>query len=461
MLTYASDRRLRETMWRAYNTRAATGERSNVALIERLLRLRKERAQLLGYENFGALVLEDRMARTPDAAITFVSSLASRARAAFARETNELQAFARREDPQLEQLQPWDIAYYAERQRRARYDLDQETLRAYFPLSSVIDGLFTIAKRLYSIDIRPNAELPKWHEEVSAYDLLDRDGTHLASFYMDLHPREEKRGGAWMNSLISGVTEGSRREPHLGLICTNATRPLPGQPALWTHDEVCTLFHEFGHLLHHCLSAVDVRALVGTNVAWDFVELPSQIFENWCWEQQALNAFAAHYQTQAPIPQDLLAKLQQARTYRAASAMMRQLGFASVDLALHVEYDDSTNGPVLDFARQEMQRFSPAPYPADFAMLASFSHLFSSPVGYAAGYYSYKWAEVLDADAFTRFQQGGIFNPLTGEQFRRTILERGDSAEPMQLYRDFMGREPELEPLLRRCGLDAEPSQAA
>jgi len=256
-----------------------------------------------------------------------------------------------------------------------------------------------------------------------------------------------------MNSFISGTVQNGKLSPHLGLICANVTPPVGSKPALLTHNEVSTLFHEFGHLLHHCLSRVEVRTLSGTNVAWDFVELPSQIMENWCGEKEALDTFARHYATDETIPDALFEKMVGTRTYRAATMMMRQLGFAAVDLALHVEYDPQRDGSILAYARRILQDYAPSPYPEDYAMLASFSHLFSSSVGYAAGYYSYKWAEVLDADAFTRFKEAGVFSSEVGDAFRRSILEKGDTEDPMELYKRFMGREPSLDPLLERFGL--------
>jgi oligopeptidase A len=316
-----------------------------------------------------------------------------------------------------------------------------------------MQGLFETARRLYDIRIEANPQLPTWRSDVQAFDIFDGTGEHLASFYSDLFPHEQKRGGAWMNSFISGTVRAEQLSPHLGLICANVTPPVGDKPALLTHAEVTTLFHEFGHLLHHCLSRVDVRSLAGTNVAWDFVELPSQIMENWCWERAALDTFAHHYDTGQSIPDELFQKMLRARTYRAASATMRQLGFAAVDLALHVDYRRDKDGPVLPYARRVMQGYAPTPYPDDYAMLASFTHLFASSVGYAAGYYSYKWAEVLDADAFTRFQREGVFSRTVGNEFRRKLLEKGDTQDPMELYRSFMGREPSLDALMQRSGL--------
>jgi oligopeptidase A len=290
---------------------------------------------------------------------------------------------------------------------------------------------------------------------VRAYDVRDEQGELLAAFYTDFFPRESKRDGAWMNAIISGTSAPGASHVHLGLICANVTPPSADSPALLSHGEVETLFHEFGHLLHHCLSRVEVRHLVGTNVAWDFVELPSQIMENWCWEREALSTFARHYETGEPIPDVLFEKMQRARTYREATATTRQLGFATVDLALHVDYDPKRDGDLLAYARRAAQPFMPAPLADNHSMIASFTHLFSSAVGYAAGYYSYKWAEVLDADAFTRFKREGVYSRKVGEAFRRSVLERGDSADPMELYTEFMGREPSLDALMQRSGLVA------
>ncbi|HTM45732.1 MAG TPA: M3 family metallopeptidase [Polyangiaceae bacterium] len=454
LLTYLDDGAIRRKMYHAHNTRATSGELSNVELMQQIIALRREQAKLLGYSSFPDFVLEDRMAKNYEAARRFVDDLTARAEPAFARETAELTQFFREMtgDPKHELL-PSDLGYAAEKLRKQRYDFDEEQLRPYFALDKVVEGLFETARRLYGVRIERNAELPTWHPEVQVFDIFDESGAKLAAFYADFHPRDEKRGGAWMNHLITGMPNEQGFTPHLGLICTNVSPPAAGKPALLTHAEVTTLFHEFGHLLHHCLSRVNVRSLAGTNVAWDFVELPSQIMENWCWERAALDTFALHYETGEKIPQALFDKMLKARTFRAASATMRQLGFATVDLALHVSYQSERDRDLLAFARDIVQRFAPAPLPKDYGMIASFGHLFSSAVGYASGYYSYKWAEVLDADAFTRFETEGVFNRQTGEAFRRTILERGDSDDPAKLYRDFMGREPQLQALLQRAGL--------
>jgi oligopeptidase A len=334
-------------------------------------------------------------------------------------------------------------------------------LRPYFPLDRVVNGMFEIFGRVLGIRVQERAGVPGWDPAVKYYDIEDQQGGVLGGFYTDWFPRENKRGGAWMDSLVTGLPAIDPSQPHLGLICGNLTPPIGDKPALLTHRDVETIFHEFGHLLHHCLSRVEVRSLAGVNVAWDFVELPSQIMENWCWERESLDLFARHYQTGEPIPDELFRKMRRAKTFRAANGQMRQLGFAIVDLALHREYSPERDGDVFAYARRILSQFSPAPLPENYAMIASFTHLFGSPVGYGAGYYSYKWAEVLEADAFTRFRDSGIFNPTVGREYRDRILARGDSADPAELYRSFMGRDPDPAALLERAGLlgsiDAEP----
>ncbi|HET6586009.1 MAG TPA: M3 family metallopeptidase, partial [Nannocystaceae bacterium] len=401
--------------------------------------------------------LADRMAKTGARATAFVAELRERTEAAFAREQADLLAFRREiEGPQAPRLEPWDVAYWAEKQRRMLYDFDEEALRPYFALPRVVEGVFAVAQRLYGVTFEPEPALPVWHPDVQTYRILDQDGARLGAFYVDPFPRETKRDGAWMNGLLTGRLTERGLEPHLGLVCANVTPPLPDRPALLDHREVETIFHEFGHLLHHLLSRTTVRSLGGTNVAWDFVELPSQIMENWCWEREALDLFARHFETGETIPEPLFAAMQRARTFRAASAMMRQLGFCDVDLTLHTAWDEQDNADVVGVARRIMQRYSPTALPPEYAMIAGFGHLFAHPVGYAAAYYSYKWAEVLDADAFDRFLQEGLFSRTVGDSFRRNILEQGDTRDPAELYRAFRGRDPDVRPLLRRSGLPAD-----
>ncbi|MBT8454195.1 MAG: M3 family metallopeptidase [Deltaproteobacteria bacterium] len=453
VLTYLDDASIREQVWRAYNTRAVSGERDNREVIARVLELRRAKAELLGYADFSDLVTEDRMAKAGAKAKAFIDDLRQRTEEAFRRENRALEAFRKElEGGATRALEPWDIAYYSEKQRQAKYDFNEEELRPYFPLDRVLDGLFATAQALYEIEI-VEREAKVWDPDVKSFAIHDRDGTMIAAFYVDLFPRENKRGGAWMNSLISAAYREGQPVAQLGLFCANVNPPVGEKPALLTHREVETLFHEFGHLLHHCLSRVSVRSLAGTNVAWDFVELPSQIMENWCWERSGLDLFAAHYETGERIPDALYEKMIRARTYRAANAQMRQLGFSAVDLALHRDYEPTRDGEVMAYARAIIEAHSATTLPDDYAMLAGFGHVFAHPTGYASGYYSYKWAEVLDADAFTRFKREGITNPEVGRAFREAILSKGNSEEAEKLYEDFMGRGPELDPLLERTGL--------
>lgn len=453
VLTYADDRALRQELWEAQN-RVGVGEgRDNRPLVVEILKLRREKAELLGFANFADLVLAERMAGNGARAQAFERDLEERTRPFFERENAELEAFYRDCAGQdAPDLRPWDLAYWAEKQRVAKYALDDEALRPYFPLDRVLSGLFEITRRVFGARVE-QASAPGWHEEVRYYNLYNKAGEHVASFYTDWFPRDSKRGGAWMNAFITGGPTPGGFSPHLGLMCGNMTPPVGDTPALLNHHEVETVFHEFGHLLHHALSRVQTRNLAGTSVAWDFVELPSQIMENWCWERAALDLFARHFETGERIPEDLFGKMVAARNYRAANAAMRQISFGTVDLALHVDWDGRED--VMSFARDILTRFNAAALPRDYSFVAGFNHIFGSPVGYAAGYYSYKWAEVLDADAFSRFAQEGIFNEVTGGEYVEKLLSRGNSEDPAQLYRDFMGRDPDAQALLRRSGLVA------
>jgi oligopeptidase A len=454
VMTYLDDAAIRRKMYQAYAVRATTGDRDNRPLIVRILQLRREKAALLGFASFADLVLEDRMAHSGERALNFLEDLKAKTERRFREENQELLEFRRSlEGPAAEAIAPWDVAYYAEKQRAALYDFDEEALRPYFPMERVVAGLFELVHRLYGISVAEETGVPAWDPEVHYYNVRDENGMFLGGFYADWYPRENKRPGAWMDGLITGGPGPDAFRPHLGLICGNLTPPVGGKPALLTHREVETIFHEFGHLLHHLLSLVETRSLAGTSVAWDFVELPSQIMENWCWEREALDLFARHHETGLPIPDELFQKMKRARTFRAANNQMRQLGFGFIDLNVHVRYDPGRDGDPVAYTRRILQEFSPAPLPADHAMIAGFTHLFSSPVGYGAGYYSYKWAEVLDADAFTRFRDGGIFSREIGASFRGEILAKGDSEDPAELYRRFMGRDPDPNALLVRSGL--------
>ncbi len=471
VMQHAVDDSLRREVWEASVRVGASGEHDNTSLVWTILGLRREKAAILGHNHFADLTLLRRMAGSGESALGFVENLHRRVKPAFEADFRQLARYkAAKTGTAEEALEPWGTAYWSERQRKENYDLDDEALRPYFPVTGVMTGMFEIASRLFGISIREretvfiepgsggaaDSAVEVWHPGVSFYDIHDSDtGAHLGSFYADWHPRESKRGGAWMNSLHTG----GPGEPHLGLIIGNMSPPVDGRPALLTHNEVETIFHEFGHLLHGMLSEVPVKSLSGTNVPWDFVELPSQIMENFCWDRESLDLFARHHETGDPIPDELFSKMISARNYMSATAFMRQLSFAKLDLEMHIHLDqwrgrdlDETDRAILADYRAPLKTESPS-------MLRRFNHLFSSPTGYAAGYYSYKWSEVLDADAFTRFRNEGVLNPDTGRAFREHILSKGNSAPAGELYRRFMGRDPELEPLLVRSGL-AEPALA-
>ena len=476
VMEHADNETIRQRMWEGSTGIGRKEPWDNTGLIRTILRLRQEKARLLGKANFADLVLERRMARNGTRALDFTEDMHRRISDAFSRQTRELQEFKSEAVSQpTGLLEPWETAYWSEKRRKALYDFDDEELRPWFPIDGVLGGMFNIAETLFGIKIteqptifinpgeaalhQPSTSnhqpIEVWHPEVKFYEIHNDRGTHLGSFYADWHPRDSKRGGAWMNYLKTGSPpSGERdREPHLGLICGNMTPSVEGKPALLSHGEVETVFHEFGHLLHHLLGNVEIKSLNGVNVAWDFVELPSQIMENFCWDRDSLDYFAKHHATGEPIPSRLFKKMMAARNYLSAVITMRQLAFGKMDLDLHRmdAPDEDTN---LDEITDDLLKGYVMPLKTKSPSMARrFTHLFASPVGYAAGYYSYKWAEVLDADCFSRFQKEGILNPATGHAFRDCILSKGNSEPPEKLFRDFMGRDPELTPLLERNGL--------
>ena len=457
-MTYLDDSGLRKEMWTAAVAVGAAGAQDNTALIGRILALRAEKAALLGKAQFADLVLERRMAKNGARALAFVEDFQKRAAPAFAREARELEEFkAQQTGGKAARLAPWEVAYWAEKLRQAKYAFDEEVLRPYFPMDRVIAGMFELATRVFGLRLTERTDVEVWHPEVKFYDVLDARGRTVGSFYADWYPRESKRGGAWMNYLLTGGPKpDGARAPHLGLICGNLTPPAAGRPALLKHREVETIFHEFGHLLHHLLGEVEIKSLNGVNVAWDFVELPSQIMENWCWERASLDLFARHHETGAAIPEDIFQKMTAAKNFRSAINTMRQVALGKMDLLLHIRTAEFAGAADVEVPARAMvaECLVPTEPPAP-TVVKRFTHIFADPVGYAAGYYSYKWAEVLDADAFTRFRREGIFSATVGADFVDKILSRGNSADPMELYRAFMGRDPDPNALLVRAGLAA------
>jgi oligopeptidase A len=458
VLVYAEDDSLRSEMWRAGAAVGARDPHDNTPLISKILTLRAEKARLLGKEHFADLVLSRRMANSGARALEFTEDMSSRCIAAFRRECAELEEFRAREVGGVRgKLTPWEVAFRAERLRRASYAFDEEELRPYLPMDRVVQGLYELVGRVFGLRVTelPKGSVETWHPDVLFYEVADAAGRHIGSFYADWHPRESKRGGAWMNSLATGGPrpDGSRA-PHLGLICGNLTPPSAGKPALLSHREVETIFHEFGHLIHHLFGEVEIKSLNGTNVPWDFVELPSQIMENWCWERESLDLFARHHETGARIPDALFDKMIAAKNFRSACATMRQVSFGKMDLLMHMRTSEFAAAPDVEpLLREALVDCQIPTSPGGQTIVKRFTHIFGDPVGYAGGYYSYKWAEVLDADAFTRFRKEGLFNAKVGREFVERILSKGNSDDPAQLFRDFMGRDPDLSALLERNGL--------
>ncbi len=463
VLQYARSDELRREVWEAASRIGAREPWDNRPTILQILGLRAEKSRLLGFTDFAACATSRRMVGGGQAALEFVEDLHTRVLPRFRDEVAELENF-RAEEAGEEQrrLEPWEVAYWSERLRRTRYGFDEEEVRQWFPIQSVQNGLFDLAERVFAVRIAPRentGEGEVWDSAVEFYDLLDADGSLLGSFYADWYPREGKRDGAWMNPLFTGHP--SRGQPHFGSICGNLTPPSGKRPSLLTHREVETIFHEFGHLLHHLCSTVEVRGLSGTNVAWDFVELPSQIMENWCWERESLDLFARHHSTGERLPEDLFRKMCAARNFQSAIATMRQLLFAKADLELHRHGSFADTGELEAFLHRVLADYRFPLRTKSPEILPRFTHLFGSPTGYAAGYYSYKFAEMLDADAFDRFHEEGLLNEQTGRDFREKILARGNSAPPETLFADFRGRAPDPSALLRRAGLDSDHADTA
>ena len=458
VMQYADNAGLRREMYAAYVTRASdqgphAGQWDNGPGMYEILRCRTEKARLLGFESYAHYSLATKMAETPAEVMGFLNDLAARSRARAQREFGELAEFAA-QTANIKRLEAWDIAYYSEKLRQEKFALSQETLRPYFPAQRVIEGLFAITEKLYGVRIKPRAGVETWHEQALFFDLLEANGRARAGFYLDLYARPNKRGGAWMDECIARKKSASGIQRPVAYLTCNFTPPVDGKPALLSHDEVITLFHEFGHGLHHMLTRVDYSGVSGINgVPWDAVELPSQFMENWCWEKEALALFARHIDSGQPLAPALHEKMTRARGFQAGMRMLRQLEFAIFDFRLHLEFarDQNLNiQALLDEVRREVAVVRP---PAFNRFQHSFSHIFAG--GYAAGYYGYKWAEVLSADAFSRFEEDGIFDPASSRAFLQTILEQGGSREPMELFVEFRGRKPGIGPLLRQAGIAA------
>ncbi|WP_026957594.1 oligopeptidase A [Aliagarivorans taiwanensis] len=457
VMTYADKRELREEVYRAFCTRASENgphqdQYDNTAIIEEELALRQELAALLGFESYAHKSLATKMAESPEQVLGFLEDLGKRSKPQAERELAELLAFAKQEHG-VEELAAWDIAYYGEKLKQHTYSISDELLRPYFPEDRVLSGLFEVVKRLFKVEVKERQGVDSWHDDVRFFELFDENGALRGSFYLDLYAREHKRGGAWMDECIGRRVDAQGQVilPVAYLTC-NFNKPVGDKPALFTHDEVVTLFHEFGHGIHHMLTQVDVAAVSGINgVAWDAVELPSQFLENWCWEEQALAFISGHYQSGEPLPHELLEKMLAAKNFQSAMMMVRQLEFAIFDFELHAQ--SALQGSVQEYLDKVRERVAVIIPPAFNRFQNSFSHIFAG--GYSAGYYSYKWAEVLSADAFSLFEEEGIFNPDTGRSFMQNILEKGGSEKPMALFKAFRGREPEVDALLRHSGISA------
>ncbi|WP_066013530.1 oligopeptidase A [Endozoicomonas atrinae] len=453
VMTYCDNRELRKEVYTAFSTRASdqgpnASEFDNTENIQEILKLRHELAQLLGFDNYAEYSLATKMAESPDKVIEFLEDLAAKSKPQAEKELAELKAFAK-EEFGVKELEAWDVGYYGEKLRQQRYAISQEELRPWFPAEKAISGMFEVVNRLYGIEFETVDNVDTWHKDVRFFNIT-RKGEVIGRFYLDLYAREHKRGGAWMDVCRSRWKQDDKLQLPVAYLTCNFTPPVGDKPALLTHDEVVTLFHEFGHGLHHMLTKVDYAAISGiSGVAWDAVELPSQFMENWCWEKEGLAIISGHFETGEPLPEEMLNKLLAAKNFQSAMMMVRQLEFSLFDFKLHKEYRENIDvQSVLNEVRKQVAVVIP---PSFNRFQNSFSHIFAG--GYAAGYYSYKWAEVLSADAFSRFEEEGIFNRNTGESFLHEVLEKGGSAEPMELFVNFRGREPEIDALLRHSGI--------
>jgi peptidyl-dipeptidase Dcp len=449
-MTYAKNRNLREKMWRAYSSRAFQGEFDNQSHVLKIIELRYRRAKILGFSTHADFVLAERMAKNPQTVQEFLNKLLKASKLAGQKDVQEVADFAKKIDG-LTDIKPWDFGFYSEKLKEEKYAFNEEDLRPYFKLENVVDGVFAHAHKLYGLTFKENKNIPVYHPEVKAYEIFEeKSGKYMGLFYTDYFPRETKKGGAWMTQFRSqGLIGGEMKRPHVSIVC-NFTKPTPTKPSLLTYDEVRTLFHEFGHALHGMLSDCTYPSLSGPNVYWDFVELPSQIMENWVGEKEGLDIFARHYETNQAMPPDLIEKLKASQKFQSGYMSCRQLQFGMMDMAWHsTNPEEIKNVDSFEEKATAETRLFPKIEGANTS--CSFSHIFAG--GYSAGYYSYKWAEVLDADAFEYFKEKGLFNQEVAQKFRNHILSRGGTEHPMDLYKKFRGREPDPNALLRRDGL--------
>ncbi len=449
-MTYAANRKLREKLARAFGSKGFKNDKlDNQQIVLDIVNLRHKRAKLLSYKTHAHFVLEERMAETPEKVSEFLIELLKKAKPAAKKEFENLQNFAKELDG-IEKLQKWDSAYYSEKLKQKLFDLDDEKLKPYFKLENVIDGVFIVAKKLFGLEFKKITNIDTYHEDVLTYEVVDEKGELVSIFYADFFPRPGKRNGAWMTSFKPQfVIDGKMERPHVSIVC-NFTKPTKSKPSLLTFNEVTTLFHEFGHALHGMLANTTYPSLSGTNVYWDFVELPSQVMENWCYEKEALEVFAKHYQTGKVIPMDLIKKIKESATFNEGMRTLRQISFGLLDMGWHGQ-DPSNINDVKAFEVRAFKDTSLYPDVKDNCMSTSFSHIFQG--GYSSGYYSYKWAEVLDADAFELFKEKGIFNKNVAKKFKENVLSKGGTENPMILYKRFRGQEPKPEALLKRAGL--------
>jgi oligopeptidase A len=456
VLSYCENEKLRREMYEAFVTRASDqgpgkGQWDNSEIIHEILTLRKERAELLGFRNFAELSLATKMAQDTDQVIGFLTELAEKSKPAAEKEFAAICEFAQNEFD-VKEINAWDVNFYAEKLKEHRFSISEEKLRPYFPEPTVLSGLFEVVRRLYDIEIEETKNIETWHEDVTTYNIT-KDGITIARFYLDLYARANKRGGAWMDDCrVRRITAKGETQLPVAYLTCNFSAPVGGNPSLLTHTEVVTLFHEFGHGMHHMMTKVTCAPVSGVNgVAWDAVELPSQFMENWCWQKEALAFISAHFKTGESLPAEMLEKLLAAKNFQSAMMTVRQLEFALFDFRLHLEFDPNLDDQVQTILNEVRNEVAVVPAPEFNRFQHGFSHVFGG--GYAAGYYSYKWAEVLSADAFAKFQEEGIFNRQTGEKFLTSILEVGGSVDPMDMFVEFRGREPEIDALLKQDGI--------